>query len=62
VWSSDGKRLALASEIGEQTGEMGPMLAWITGDGRVQQLVRSPANGDWEFPSSDLPTECGSRT
>jgi eukaryotic-like serine/threonine-protein kinase len=55
VWSPDGRTLALASEIGEDRGEMGPALAWTTSDGRVEQLVRSPANGDWEFPSSWSP-------
>ena len=55
VWSPDGTRLALASEIGEDAGEMGPALAWIGSDGRPEQLVRSAGFGNWEFPTSWSP-------
>jgi len=52
VWSPDASRLALASEIGEDAGEMGPGLAWIDSDGRSEPLLRSPGFGNWEFPTS----------
>ena len=56
VWSPDGSRLALASEIGEdEGGDKGPGLAWIGNDGRPEALLRSPGFGNWEFPSSWSP-------
>ncbi len=52
VWSPDGRRLALYSEIGEDSGELGPALAWITGSSNLHtQLLQTPGNGNWDFAS-----------
>jgi hypothetical protein len=54
VWSPDGERLALASEIGHETG--GPALAWMPRLNAIPEvLVESTAPGDWEFVSSWSP-------
>lgn len=56
VWSPDGQELVIGSEIGEDTGEGGPVMAWIRGSGeRPEQLVASPGSGNWEFPTSWSP-------
>jgi len=56
VWDPIGGRLAFASEIGEDTGELGPGLAWIEGSSEhPEQLLQTPGMGDWDFPSSWSP-------
>lgn len=56
VWSPDGKRLALASEIAEEPEDPGPSLAWMTGSNELpEQLLRRPGFGNWDFPSSWSP-------
>jgi serine/threonine-protein kinase len=56
VWSPDGKRLALASEIGEDPENPGPGLAHVPGTSeRPEGLFRTPGFGNWEFPSSWSP-------
>jgi Tol biopolymer transport system component len=56
VWDPIGGRLAFASEIGEDTGELGPGLAWIEGSSEdPQQLLQTPEMGDWDFPTSWSP-------
>ena len=56
VWDPIGGRLAFASEIGEDTGELGPGLAWIEGLSEPpEQLLQTPEMGDWDFPSSWSP-------
>ncbi len=53
VWSPDGAQLAIASEIGEATGDKGPAVAWTTGhDFRIQALTYTPEGGSFEFPTS----------
>jgi serine/threonine-protein kinase len=54
VWSPDGTRLALASEIESKEG--GPALAWMPRlNATPEVLVESTASGDWEFVSSWSP-------
>lgn len=56
VWSPDGKRLALASEIAERPENEGPSLAWMPSvAGTPEVLIQSPGGGNWEFPSSWSP-------
>ncbi len=56
VWSPDGRAVAFASEIGQDQGEQGPGLAWVTGPGeRPERLLRTPEVGHLEFPSSWSP-------
>jgi len=50
VWGPDGT-LAFASEIGEDFGEIGPGLAWMTGPGQPpEHLLRTPGRGNLDFP------------
>jgi Tol biopolymer transport system component len=57
VWSPDGRRLAFASEIGEDEGEVGPGLAWKSVDSsdRPERLLKTPIIGEWDFPTSWTP-------
>lgn len=55
VWSPDGRTLAIATEVGEKTGEEGPALGKVDATGSTEQLIRSPRFGDWEFPTSWSP-------
>ena len=57
VWHPDGG-LALFTEIGEATGEVGPALGWMTGanQGPEQLFERGgSALGELEFPASWSP-------
>jgi len=56
VWSPDGERLALATEIDEKSDEPGPALAWMPSLNSLPEvLIKSPGPGNWEFPSSWSP-------
>ncbi|MCH7935427.1 MAG: PD40 domain-containing protein, partial [Gemmatimonadetes bacterium] len=56
VWSPDGSSIALASEVGEDQGEMGPVLAWIPElGGPTVQLLFTPDFGAVELPTSWVP-------
>ncbi len=53
VWHPDGTRLAISSE---REDEEGPGLAWTNGpDFRLEFLLSTPGNGNWEFPTSWSP-------
>ena len=56
LWSPDGKRLALASEVAENPENEGPALAWMPSFNVTPDvLIQSPGFGNWEFPSSWSP-------
>jgi serine/threonine-protein kinase len=56
VWSPDGARFALASEVAEDAENPGPGLALLPVSGTTAEpLIRSPGWGNWEFPSSWSP-------
>ena len=55
VWHPDGG-LALATEIGEGSGEQGPALGWMEGSNDDTELLfERPGDGNWEFPVSFSP-------
>ena len=54
VWSPDGTRIALSSEIDKP--DEGPGMAWTLGDAfEVEPLLHTPGIGNWEFPTSWSP-------
>ncbi len=55
VWHPQGKAVALASEVGENRENPGPELAWIAdiaAGGPPEVLLRTPGDGNWDFPAS----------
>jgi serine/threonine-protein kinase len=53
VWSPEGDRLALASEVAEDADNPGPGLAMLPLSSTAPEpLIMSPGWGNWEFPSS----------
>ena len=53
VWSPDGTRLALASEI--EDAAAGPRLAWMPSMNATPEVLVESTVGDWEFVSSWSP-------
>jgi len=55
VWGPNG-RLAFTSEIGQDFGERGPGLAWMTGPSQPpEHLLQTPGAGNLDFPTSWSP-------
>jgi Tol biopolymer transport system component len=55
VWSPNGTQLAFASEIGQDEGEKGPVLAWMAADrtkAPERFPLRTPTSGEWDTPTS----------
>jgi class 3 adenylate cyclase/Tol biopolymer transport system component len=57
VWNPNGKELAIASEIAEDEGEIGPgiSLLSINSEKPSKRIFKTPEFGYWEFPTSWSP-------